>query len=70
MKWRLGAPPIGLDVTVSPVFPDQELNTTKSTQVIYWEGAVRAEGYVSGRAVKAKGYVEMTGYAAPFRKRL
>jgi len=70
MKWRLRAPTIGLDVTVSPAFPDQELNTAKSTQVIYWEGAVRAEGTVSGRPVKATGYVEMTGYAAPFRKRL
>jgi len=70
MKWRLRAPSIGLDVTVSPAFPDQELNTAKSTQVIYWEGAVRAEGTVSGRPVKATGYVEMTGYAAPFRKRL
>jgi predicted secreted hydrolase len=70
MKWRLTAPSIGLDVTVSPVFPDQELNTAKSTQVIYWEGAVRAEGTLSGRPAKATGYVEMTGYAAPFRKRL
>ena len=70
MKWRLRAPAIGLDVTVSPAFPDQELNTAKSTQVIYWEGAVRAEGTLSGRPARAHGYVEMTGYAAPFRKRL
>jgi len=70
MKWRLSAPTIGLDVTVTPTFPDQELNTAKSTQIIYWEGAVTADGSVSGRPAKAKGYVEMTGYAAPFRKRL
>ena len=70
MKWRLRAPTIGLDVTMSPAFRDQELDTTKSTQVVYWEGAVRAEGTVSGRRTTADGYVEMTGYAAPFRKRL
>ena len=70
MKWRLRAPTVGLDVTVSPTFPDQELDTAKSTQVIYWEGAVRAEGTVSARPATANGYVEMTGYAAPFRKRL
>jgi predicted secreted hydrolase len=70
MKWRLRAPALGLDVTVSPAFPDQELNTAKSTQVIYWEGAVRADGTLSGRPARAHGYVEMTGYAAPFRKRL
>lgn len=70
MKWRLRAAAIGLDVAVIPAFPDQELNTTKSTQVIYWEGAVRAQGTVSGRPVKAQGYVEMTGYAAPFQQKL
>lgn len=70
MKWRLRAPAIGLDVAVSAAFPDQELNTAKSTQVTYWEGAVRAEGTVSDRPARARGYVEMTGYAAPFRKRL
>ncbi|RPI10102.1 MAG: carotenoid 1,2-hydratase [Zetaproteobacteria bacterium] len=70
MKWRLTAPTIGLDVTVIPTFPDQELDTAKSTQVVYWEGAVKADGSVAGRRVTAKGYVEMTGYAAPFRKKL
>ena len=70
MKWRLSAPPIGLDVTVIPTFPDQELDTSKSTQVVYWEGAVKAAGSVSGRPAKATGYVEMTGYAGPFRKKL
>jgi predicted secreted hydrolase len=70
MKWRLTAPTLGIDVTVSPAFPDQELNTARSTQVIYWEGTVRAEGTVSGRPVNAKGYVELTGYAGPFRQKL
>ena len=70
IKWRLTASSLGMDLTVTPMFPEQELRTTKSTQVIYWEGAVRAEGTVSHHPVKAKGYVEMTGYAAPFRKKL
>jgi predicted secreted hydrolase len=70
IKWRLSAPSLGVNVTVTPVFPDQELDTAKSTGVIYWEGAVRADGTVFGGPVKAKGYVEMTGYAAPFRKKL
>jgi predicted secreted hydrolase len=70
MKWRLGVPAIGLDVTVTPVFPDQELDTAKSTRVIYWEGAVVAEGSMRGRRLAGRGYVEMTGYAEPFRKKL
>lgn len=69
-KWRLAVPSLGLDLTVTPAFPDQELDTAKSTQVIYWEGAVRAEGTISGRPARAHGYVEMSGYAARFRKRL
>ena len=70
IKWRIRVPKLELDVTVTPAFADQELNTAKSTKVIYWEGAVGALGAVHGRAVKARGYVEMTGYAEPFRKKL
>ncbi len=70
MKWRLSMPTLGLDVTVTPAFSDQELDTAKSTRVIYWEGAVSAEGTMHGRPATARGYVEMTGYAEPFRKKL
>jgi predicted secreted hydrolase len=70
MKWRLGVPVLGVDVTVTPVLPDQELDTTKSTRVIYWEGAAIVAGTARGRPVTGRGYVEMTGYAEPFRKKL
>jgi predicted secreted hydrolase len=69
-KWRIRVPMLGLEVMVIPAFADQELDTSKSTKVIYWEGAVSALGAVQGQAVKARGYVEMTGYAEPFRKKL
>lgn len=69
-RWRIGVPSLGLDLTLAPAFPDQELDTAKSTQVTYWEGAVRAEGRRQGRRVTAKGYVELTGYAGPFRQKL
>jgi predicted secreted hydrolase len=42
---------------------DQELNTQKSTGVIYWEGAVTGKGTSGGKAVSCDGYVELTGYA-------
>jgi len=70
MRWRLSAPSVGLELTVTPAFPDQELDTAKSTHVIYWEGAVSAEGRVQGRRLTGRGYVEMTGYAEAFRKKL
>ena len=70
IRWRLRVPKLSLDLIVTPIFPEQELDTAKSTKVIYWEGAVAAAGALQGRAVKARGYVEMTGYAEPFRKKL
>ncbi|HTX52832.1 MAG TPA: lipocalin-like domain-containing protein [Candidatus Baltobacteraceae bacterium] len=70
MKWRLRVPKLGLEAVITPAFPDQELITTQSTQVTYWEGAAHVDGTLSGRSLKGKAYVEMTGYAGPFRKRL
>jgi predicted secreted hydrolase len=46
-----------------PLLADQELRTSRSTQVTYWEGAVSISGVKQGRPVKGQGYVELTGYA-------
>lgn len=58
-RWRLFAPRLSLDVTITPVMADQELFTT----VRYWEGAVDAAGQRRGRPISGRGYVELTGYA-------
>jgi predicted secreted hydrolase len=58
--WRVLIPELGLDLEVSPVFPDQELDTSRSTGTIYWEGLVDITS--NGRSV-GHGYVELTGYA-------
>jgi predicted secreted hydrolase len=44
---------------VTPLQPDQELDSRRSTGAVYWEGAVTLEkdGVAAGR-----GYLEMTGY--------
>jgi predicted secreted hydrolase len=69
MGWRISIPRYGMELEVQPEMKDQELVTTSSTGVTYWEGAVRATGAASEGRVAAKGYVEMTGYAAPFKLR-
>jgi predicted secreted hydrolase len=46
---------------------NQELVTRSSTNVTYWEGAVDVSGSFGNVAVSGVGYVEMTGYAEPFR---
>jgi len=65
-----GAPPRAARERAEEHMRQQELDTAKSTQVIYWEGAATAEGTLAGRPLKGRAYVELTGYAAPFRKRL
>ena len=70
VRWRVSVQALGLELAVTAAFPDQELDTAKSTQVIYWEGAVSTAGTAQGRPVTGQGYVEMTGYAEPFRKKL
>lgn len=43
-------------LVLEPLFDDQELDGRASGMPVYWEGAVRTDG--------ARGYLEMTGYAA------
>jgi predicted secreted hydrolase len=63
-RWRLTLPAFGLNLEVSPRLSDQELQTTRSTQVTYWEGAVKITGTHHLKPVSGQGYVELTGYAA------
>jgi predicted secreted hydrolase len=42
---------------LTPMFADQELDARSSGLPVYWEGLVRTEG--------GRGYLELTGYAAP-----
>jgi predicted secreted hydrolase len=67
MKWQLRIPSESLVLTVVPFFPGQELDTRKSTQVIYWEGAAAVRGKRGQTPVKGEGYVEMTGYAGKLK---
>jgi len=68
-RWRIAAPTLGLSLDLTPRLSDQELLTSRSTQVTYWEGAVDASGVFRGTAVAGQGYVELTGYAERFRQR-
>lgn len=49
---------------ITPLLDDQELDSRQSTGSVYWEGAVTVtrNGVSAGR-----GYLEMTGYAAPLK---
>lgn len=56
--WRLKVPKVDLDLTITPVLENQELDTRGTTMIIYWEGACAVQGnHSDGRA-----YVELVGY--------
>ena len=57
MQWRVEVPKHGVDVTVTPDFPQQEMDTRASTGIVYWEGSVEVDGSKPG-----VGYVELTNY--------
>jgi len=59
-RWRLRVPSAGLDLVVTPLLPDQELDLA----VRYWEGAVAVAGTADGRPLGGTGYVELVGYDA------
>ena len=66
-QWRFLIPSQDIALHVSPRMADQELVTARSTGVTYWEGAVDVTGTWQGRPVDGRGYVELTGYAMPYR---
>ena len=65
-RWRMQIFPHALDLNILPNLSDQEMRTSKSTDVIYWEGSVSISGTNSGQPIVGQGYVELTGYAKPF----
>lgn len=63
--WEIRLPALGYELTLTPTLPDQELRTTGSTRITYWEGQVRVAGRHQDAPVRGRGYVELTGYAGP-----
>ncbi len=66
MGWHVVADEGATDLIVEPLFPEQEMDTRRTTRTTYWEGAVRARGRLRGVETTAKGYVELVGYGSPF----
>lgn len=69
-RWRLTIPSRQLLLELVPLLAEQELSTTRSTQVTYWEGAIETAGTSEGKPIHGQGYMELTGYAERFTKRL
>ncbi|MDZ4803413.1 MAG: lipocalin-like domain-containing protein [Candidatus Eisenbacteria bacterium] len=61
-QWTIQVPPIDLSLTARPTVAAQELDTTGSTGVLYWEGSIEIAGQRAGRTLRGVGYAELTGY--------
>jgi len=64
-RWDLTVTEPSLDLEIESNLADQEMQTPGSTGVTYWEGSVSVRGTAQGTPIVGRGYVEMTGYAAP-----
>jgi predicted secreted hydrolase len=62
LSWTIDLPRYGLRLNVKAAFEDQELRTTDSTGVTYWEGSVVVDGVAGDKKARGLGYLEMTGY--------
>ncbi|MEQ1794816.1 MAG: lipocalin-like domain-containing protein [Nitrospira sp.] len=69
-RWQVSIPSLGLSLKLTPLLADQELRTTRSTQVTYWEGAVDVTGTERDQRISGEGYIELTGYAERFKEKL
>lgn len=65
-RWQLTIFPLSIQLSVDADLSDQEMQTSASTGMTYWEGSVSVSGSAANRPVKGMGYVELTGYAQPF----
>ena len=50
-------------MTLRPTLADQELDTTGTTGVVYWEGSQVVSATRGDEVLGGEGYVELTGYA-------
>ncbi len=60
--WKLSVPKFEIELTVTPVIEDQELDTRGTTMIVYWEGACEVSGTVKNENVSGQAYVELVGY--------
>jgi len=61
-KWRIKVARFGLDVTVTPILADQELDTLGTTMIVYWEGACTVVGRHGNELIDGRAYAELVGY--------
>ncbi len=61
-SWNVRVPSLDIDIRITSLIDDQELDTCGTTMVVYWEGACVVSGTKYGSAIGGRAYVELVGY--------
>jgi predicted secreted hydrolase len=61
--WLVSIPGEDLTVELEPTIADQELDTSPTIGVVYWEGSQKVRARRGGNPLGGEAYVELTGYA-------
>ncbi|MFN0280211.1 MAG: lipocalin family protein [Pyrinomonadaceae bacterium] len=60
--WQIRVPSLDIEVSLTPLIDDQELDTRGSTMIVYWEGVCDVAGFKNKAAVDGRAYAELVGY--------
>ena len=60
--WQVRVPSLDIDINITPLIDDQELDTRGSTMIVYWEGACKVSGAKGSGSGAGRAYVELVGY--------
>lgn len=63
LEWNIEIQSAGYRLKITPAFDRQEMTTSATTGIVYWEGAIVVEGVKEAVAIGGRGYMELTGYA-------
>ena len=63
LHWSIEVPALGYHLDIRPAFEEQEMTTSETTGISYWEGAIEVAGDSADGKVTGYGYMELTGYA-------
>ncbi len=62
LGWRLRIDSLDMDLTLNPVIKEAEYSQSAFVPVVYWEGAIEANGVRQGRPLSGRGFAELVGY--------
>jgi len=60
--WTITVPKLEIELDVTPVIENQELDTRGTTMIVYWEGACKISGKAANNKIRGRAYVELVGY--------